>query len=42
MAVLVWAQGGGCDCPAARYFKRLGEMLVKRFLEVSESERGEA
>jgi len=41
MAVLIWAQGADCDCPASRYFKRLGERLVNQYLEVGESGGGE-
>jgi len=33
MAILVWAQSGKCNCPAAQYFKRLGKQFVKQYIE---------
>ena len=33
MAVLLWAQKGGCTCPACRYFRGLAEGLVKTHIK---------
>jgi len=33
MAILVWAQRDECNCPAAKYFKRLGKQFVKQYIE---------
>jgi len=37
MAILLWAQTSTCNCPAARYFKKMGRRLAKKYIPEEEA-----
>jgi len=39
MAILAWVRDEGCNCPAAEYFKHLGDYLIKRHIGGAKSGR---
>jgi len=37
MAILLWAQTATCQCPAARYFRRMGQRLARKYIQEAET-----